>query len=140
MKEIIINNTDWIFSGIGVFVLSSIIALICWIVLSIFRSIRRSKEKTEKKIERFIDEFRKLFENAGVKLDILIPAGINSFKSDKEIKLAFEALMEIIPNHPLRNLKTRVEKIGYKRFFSHIVNSGRILNKDSIETFLRELE
>ena len=108
--------------------------------VSISRSIRRSKEKTEKRIERFIDEFRKLFKNAGVKLDILIPAGINSFKSDKEIKLAFEALMEIIPNHPLRNWKTRVEKIGYKRFFSHIVNSGRILDKNSIETFLREFE
>jgi len=48
--------------------------------------------------------------------------------------------MEVIPNHSLRNRKERVEKIGYKRFFSHIVNSGRILDKDSIETFLSELE
>lgn len=106
--------------------------------MSIFRSIRRSKEKTEKNIERFIDEFRKLYKNDGVKIEMLIPAGINSLKNDKEIKLAFEALMEIIPKHPLRNWKARVEKVGYKRFFNHIVNSGRILDKDSIEAFLRE--
>jgi len=140
MKEIIIKNTEWIFSGIGVYILGIIIALICWIILSIFRSIRRSREKTEKRIERFIDEFRKLYKNDGVKIEILIPAGINSFKSDKEIRVAFDALMEIIPNHPLRNWKTRVEKIGYKKFFSHIVNSGRILDRDSIETFLKEFE
>ncbi|MBW2560739.1 MAG: hypothetical protein JRE40_07785 [Deltaproteobacteria bacterium] len=141
MKEIITNNADWIFSGIGVFILSSIIAIIYWIIVSIFKSIRRSKENTEKRIEKFISEFRKLFKNDGVKLDILVPAGINSFKNDKEIKLAFKTLMEVVPGHPLRgNWKTRVEKIGYKRFFSHIVNSGRILDKYSIESFLRELE
>jgi len=140
MIEFTINNKDWIFSGIGVFILSSIFALICWIIISIFRSIRRSKEKIEKSTERFIDEFRKLYKNAGVKLEILIPAGINILKNDKEIKLAFEALMKVIPNHPLRNWKDRVEKVGYKRFFSHIVKSGRILDEDSIEIFLRECE
>ncbi len=140
MKELIINNKDWIFSGIGVFILSSIIALICWIILLIFRSIRRSKEKTEKRIEKFVDEFRRLYKNDGFKLEILVPAGINNLKNDKEIKLAFEALMKVIPNHPLRNWKTRVEKVGYQRFFRHIVNSGRVLNKHSIETFLRECE
>jgi len=98
MKEFIINNKDWIFSGIGVFILSLIVA----IIMSKFRSIRRSKEKTEKIIERFIDEFRKLYKNAGVKLEILIPAGINSLNNDKEIKQAFESLIKVIPNHPLR--------------------------------------
>ena len=88
MKELIINNQEWIFSGIGVFIISSFIALICWIILFIFRCVRQSKEKTEKRIEKFIDEFRKLYKGDGIKLENLIPAGINTLKSDKEIKLA----------------------------------------------------
>ena len=59
---------EWIFSGIGVFILSSIIALIVW-------AVNRADDKSEKRIERFVDEFRRQFKNAGVKLDILIPAG-----------------------------------------------------------------
>ena len=124
---------EWVFSGIGVFVLSSIIAYVCWV-------INRSKDKTEKRIERFINEFRRQYKDAGAKLEILIPTGINTFKNDKEIRLAFEALMQVVPNHPLRNWKERVEKIGYKRFFSHVVNSGRILDVNSIESILKELE
>ena len=103
-------------------------------------SIRRFKDKREKRIERFVDEFRNLFRNGGLKLEILIPAGTNNLKDDKEIELAFEALMRVIPNHPLRNWNPRAEKVGYKRFFTHVVKSGRILDKDSIETFLSELE
>lgn len=111
-------------------------------LINLFISIRRRfKDKREKRIERFVDEFRKLYKNDGVKLEILIPAGINYMENDKEIKLAFEALMKVIPNHPLRgNWKPRVEKVGYKRFFSHVINSDKILGKGSIETFLRELE
>jgi len=135
MKELIeflAKNKEWIFSGIGVFILGLFIAL-----LSL---IRRFKDKREKRIERFVDHFRNLYKNDGLKLEILIPAGINNLKSDKEIKLAFEAQMRVIPNHPLRNWKPRVENVGYKRFFIHVVKSGRILNKDSIEIFLSELE
>lgn len=111
-------------------------------LINLFISIRRRfKDKREKRIERFVDEFRKLYKNDGVKLEILIPAGINYMENDKEIILAFEALMKVIPNHPLRgNWKPRVEKVGYKRFFSHVTNSGKILDTKSIETFLRELE
>ena len=113
------DNKDWVFSGIGVFILSSILALICWIIMAIFRSNRRSKEKTEKSIERFIDEFRKLYKKTGVKLDILIPAGINSLKNDKEIESAFDTLIDVIPNHPLRHWKTRAswerEFVGVRR-------------------------
>jgi hypothetical protein len=136
MREFIINNKEWIFSGIGVLVISSFIAFILWII----RTVRQSKEKAEKRIEKFVDEFRKLYKNDGRKLEILIPAGINNLKNDKEIKLAFESLMKVVPNHPLRNWKTRVKKRGYQRFFRHVAHSGRILNKHSIETFLNELE
>ncbi len=136
MRELIINNKEWIFSGIGILVISSFIALICWKI----RSVRQSNEKAEKRIEKFVDEFRKLYKDDGIKLEILIPSGINNLKNDKEIILAFESLIKVIPNHPLRNWKTRVEKEGYQRFFRHVVNSGRILNKHSIENFLNELE
>ena len=124
---------EWIFSGIGVFILSSIIALIVW-------AVNRANDQSEKRIERFVDEFRRQFKNAGVKLNILIPAGINSLKNDKEIRCAFEKLMEIVPNHPLRSWKERAEKIGFKKFFSHIVDTGRILDSDNIEIYLKELE
>jgi len=136
MIEMIINNKVWIFSGIGVLVISSFIALICWII----RSVRQSNEKAQKRLEKFVDEFCKLYKDDGKKLEILIRAGINNLKNDKEIKSAFENLMKVIPNHPLRNWKIRVEKVGYKRFFEHVLNSGMILNKHSIETFLNEYE
>ena len=132
MTEFFISNKEWIFSGVGVFFLGLIITLM--------RSIRRFKDQRGERIQRFVDGFRHVYKNDGVKLEILIPAGINSLKNDKEIKMAFEALTKIIPNHPLRSWKPRVEKVGYKSFFSHIVNSGRILDKNSIETFLRECE
>lgn len=132
MTEFIINNKEWIFSGIGVFFLGLIITLIS--------SIRRFKVQRGERIQRFVDDFRNIYKNDGVKLEILIPSGINNLKNDKEIKLAFEALMRVVPNHPLRNWKLRVEKVRYKRFFSHILSSDGILDKHSIETFLGELE
>jgi hypothetical protein len=130
--EFLAKNKEWIFSGIGVFVLGLLVTL-----LSL---IRRFKDKREKRIERFVDDFRNLYKNDGLKLEILIPAGINNLKNDKEIKLAFEALMRVVPNHPLRNWKPRVENVGYKRFFIRVVKSGKILDKNSIEIFLSELE
>ena len=81
-----------------------------------------------------------LYNDNGHKLEILIPAGINNLKNDKEIGLAFERLIRIIPNHPLRNWKMRVEKIGYQKFFRHVANSGKPLNKHSISAFLEEYE
>ena len=51
--------------------------------------------------------FGSYIKKAGVKLEILIPAGINSLKNDKEIESAFDTLMGVIPNHPLRHWKTR---------------------------------
>ena len=132
MIEFLAKNKEWIFSGIGVFVLGLLVTL-----LSL---IRRFKDKREKRIERFVDDFRNLYKNDGLKLEILIPAGINNLKNDKEIKLAFEALMRVVPNHPLRNWKPRVENVGYKRFFIRVVKSGKILDKNSIEIFLSELE
>jgi len=137
MIEFINNNKEWIFSGIGVFALGLFIT-----IFTLFISIRRRfKDAREKRIERFVDEFRKLYKNDGVKLEILIPAGINNMRNDKESKLAFEALISVIPGHPLRgNWKPRVERVGYKTFFSHVIKSGKILDKESIETFLGELE
>jgi hypothetical protein len=136
MGEFIINHKEWIFSGIGVLVISSSIVFINWII----RSVRQSKEKSEKRVEKFVDEFRNLYKDDGIKLEILIPAGINNLKNDKEIKLAFESLIKVVPNHPLRSWKTRIEKVGYQRFCRYVVNSGGILNKHSIETFLNEYE
>ena len=132
MIEFFVDNKEWIFSGVGVFVLGLFITLCS--------SIRRAKDKRERRIERFVDEFRELYKNTGVKLEILIPAGINNMKNEKEIELAFEALMKVIPNHPLRNWKIRIEKAGYKRFFNHVSNSGKILDSESIEKFLSELD
>lgn len=132
MIEFFLKNKEWIFSGIGVFLLG--------IIISILSSFRRSKEKRQERIQCFNGDFRSLYKNDGFKLKLLIPAGINNLKNDKEIKRAFESLMLIIPNHPLRNWKDRVEKVGYKNFFTHVAVSGKELNKDSIETFLNELE
>jgi hypothetical protein len=107
---------------------------------TIIAFIWRWRDKRERRIERFVDGFQRLYKD-GVKLEILIPAGINNMRNDKEIALAFEALMTVIPGHPLRgNWRPRVEKVGYKRFFDRVAESGKILNIESIETFLRELE
>lgn len=132
MLEFIEKNKEWIFSGIGVFLLGLIVAVL--------GQRRRSRDKTDARIQQFVENFRTIYKNDGHKLEVLIPAGINTLKTDREIKRGFEALMNIIPNHPLRNWKNRVEKVGYKRFINHIVISGRELNKHSIGSILKELE
>ncbi len=138
MNELIIKNKEWIFSGIGVFIISSSIALIVWIILSSFKHIRQSRDKAEGRVDKFVNDFRSLYKNDEIKLEILIPAGINLLKNDKEIKLAFETLMKVIPKHPLRNWKAKVEETGYQRFFRYVANSGQPLNKYSIDIFLEE--
>lgn len=132
MIEFIQNNKEWIFSGIGVFVLGLFIA-----VLS---SIRRSRDKSEERIRRFVDGFREIYTGGGRKLRLLIPAGINNLINNKEIEKGFQALVNVIPNHPLRQWRDRVKRVGYNRFFSHVAASGRELNANNIEEFLEVLE
>ncbi len=117
-----------------------IIGIIITVTIGIVKLwLHFSKEKT-KRIKNFIDNFCKLYKNNGYKLELLIPAGVNTLKSDKEIKVALEQLAIIRPGHSLRNWKDRVEKIGYKKFFSQIAKFGNKLNKHSIENFLGNLE
>ena len=98
-----------------------------------------AKEK-EKRIADFVNNFCKLYKNGGYKLELLVPSGINTLRSDKEIRVALERLANVRPGHSLRHWKDRVEKIGYKKFFCHVTKSGSNLNKHSIETFLNNLE
>lgn len=130
--DLILSNKEWIFSGIGVFVLG--LFILC------FQQHQRAKDKAEKRVSGFVESFRKLYKGGGCKLEALVPAGIASLKNDKEIRMAFESLVKIIPNHPLRTWKDRVEKVGYKRFFDYVVASGRELNKETIEGFLSHFE
>lgn len=132
MIEFVQNNKEWIFSGIGVFILGLFIA-----VLS---SIRRSRDKREERIRRFVDSFREIYTGGGRKLRLLIPAGINNFKNNREIEKGFQALVNVIPNHPLRNWNERIKRVGYKRFFGYVASFGRELNANNIEEFLGELE
>lgn len=134
--EYFIINKEWIFAGIGIFFISSIgigipisaIKLYCWF-----------SDKRQARIKNFVDDFRNLY-HGGRKLTLLIQAGINNLNNDREIKKSLEALMLIIPGHPLRDWKDRVEKVGYKKFFRYVVGSGSVLNKSSINSFLNELE
>ena len=130
--DYILRNKEWIFSGIGVFALG--------LFILVFQQHQRAKDKEEKRVSGFVESFSKLYKGGGYKLEVLVPAGIASLKNDKEIRIAFESLMKIIPNNPLRNWKDRVEKVGYKRFFDYVATSGRELNKETIEGFLDHFE
>jgi len=130
--DYILRNKDWIFSGIGVFALG--------IFILVFQQYQRAKDKADKRVSGFVESFRKLYKGGGYKLEVLVPAGIASLKNDKEIRLAFESLKKIIPNHPLRTWEDRVEKIGYKKFFDCVAASDSELNKETIEEFLGHFE
>ena len=116
------------------------IGIIVTIAISIVGLIIHFSKEREKRIKGFVDNFCKLYKNNGYKLEILIPAGINTLKNDREIKTALEHLANVRPGHSLRNWKDRVEKVGYKKFFCHVARSGSSLNKQSIENFLNNLE
>lgn len=73
-------------------------------------------------------------------MSILLPAGICNLPCSCEIKTALNQIGALGHGHPLRQWKTRVEKIGYKKFFNHVLKSGQILDSSNIETFLIELE
>lgn len=101
---------------------------------------RRFSKKRDERIQHFVDNFCDLYKNNGYKLEVLIPAGINILKNNKEIQIALDRLSIIKPGHPLRNWKNRVEKNGYKKFFYRAAKSGGELNKHSIESLLNSLE
>jgi hypothetical protein len=128
----IMVHKEWIFSGIGVFALGLFILL--------FQQRQRAKDKAEQRVNAFVESFRKLYKGGGYKLEVLVPAGIAGLNNDREVRRAFELLVKVIPNHPLRNWKGRVEKVGYKKFFDYAVASGRELNKVSIEESLGHFE
>ena len=130
--DYILRNKEWIFSGIGVFVLG--------LFILVFQRHQRAKDKAEERVSTFVDSFGKLYGGGGYKLEVLVPSGIANLKNSKEIRHAFDLLVKVIPNHPLRNWKDRVEKVEYKRFFDYVAASGRELNKESIEEFLRHFE
>jgi hypothetical protein len=58
---------------------------------------------------------------------LLIPAGINNLKNNNEIEKGFHTLVNVIPNHPLRQWRDRVKGLGDKRFFSHVAASGTVI-------------
>jgi len=128
----ILTHKEWIFSGIGVFILGLLIVL--------FQQWQRAKDKAEQRIITFVESFRNLYKGGGYKLEVLIPAGIAGLQNDREIRRAFELLVKFIPNHPLRNWKDRVQRVGYKKFFDYVVTIGSELNKQSIEEFLEYFE
>jgi len=131
------RNKEWIFSGIGIFLISlgigapiGIVKLYCW-----------RSDKRQERIKKFIDEFKNLYSRTGgQKLPHLIPAGINNLKSNREIKKGFKSLVLTIPGHPLRTNKDRIEKVGYKKFFRYVAEVGDPLNKTSIIIILNELK
>ena len=130
--DYILSNKEWIFSGIGVFALG--------LFILVFQQHQRAKDKAEKRVFAFVESFRKLYKGGGYKLEVLVPAGIASLRNDKEIRMVFESLMKIIPNHPLKTWKDRAEKVGYKKFFDYVAASGRELNKETIEELLGHFE
>lgn len=100
----------------------------------------RISDKREKRIDSFINTYRNLYKGAGVKLDILIPSSICNLENDYEIKTALEKVEKLGHGHPLRQWKGRIEKVGYKKFFLHVLKSKRELNSISIEELLCEIE
>lgn len=128
----IIEHKEWIFSGIGVFVLGLFIFL--------YQQRQRKKDKVEQRVRAFVDNFQTLYKGGGCKLEVLVPAGIACLKNNKEIRDGLELLAKVIPKHSLRNWKDRVEKVGYKKFFDYVVSTGIELNIVSIEEFLGHFE
>jgi len=117
-----------------------IIGIIIAIVGIGIRLYIHSSRKREERIRQFVDNFQRLYKGTGRKLEVLIPAGINNLKNDGEIKEALERVANITSGHPLRKWKDRVERIGYKKFFSYVMESGKELNADTIEGLLKNLE
>jgi hypothetical protein len=100
----------------------------------------RISDKREKRIDYFINSYCNRYKGAGIKLEILIPSGICNLENDYEIKTALEKVEKLGHGHPLRQLKGRIEKVGYKKFFLHVLKSERELNSISVEELLCEIE
>jgi hypothetical protein len=100
----------------------------------------RISDKREKRIDSFINTYCNRYKGAGVKLEILIPSGICNLENDYEIKTALEKIEKLGHGHPLRQLKGRIEKAGYEKYFLYVLKSGRELNPISAEELLCEIE
>ncbi len=116
---------EWISLLISLFTL--------WIVVRHFYIGKR-----DKRIEDFVREFFRIFDRERIALKNLIPAGILNLENHKEIKLALEKIEKRIGFHPLRNWNRRIEEIGYFDFFTFVVSSNNILNKNSIDGLIND--
>jgi hypothetical protein len=96
----------------------------------------RSKDKKETRIQLFLDKYQRTYVSGGHFLDLLIPSGINLLKDDSEIKRVLDSLQSIYHTHPLRDWNTKVESIGYKKFFKYVVGKTSKLNKNNIDDFI----
>ncbi len=127
------RNKEWIFSGIGIFLIG--------VVIGVVNLFWRISDKRQARIKDFVDRFGNLY-HGGQKLPLLVKAGIHTLKSNREIEKGLKALILIYPGHPFRNdkVRNRVKKIGYKKFFRYVNESGSVLNRMSIVTFLNEFK
>jgi hypothetical protein len=124
---------EWLFSGFGTNFVFWVIGLLIALLLFI-------NKNNKKRVLSAVGEYKILYKKDGVRLNCLIPAGIHTLKSNREIKLFFKLLLEIEPNHPLMSWDVQIKSIGYKKFFSFVFLSGKELNKNTINSFVDQLK
>ena len=108
-------------------------------IIGIFIPIYLYMSKTKReRINKFVETFLNKYKKEGTALEVLIPSGICNLKSHKEISKALIMVKNHIQIHPLRKWNDKIIKIGYKKFFSLVVNSGTKLNKNNIDKFIEE--
>jgi hypothetical protein len=123
-------ENKWLLTGV-------LVPLLVAIIVIMYNVYNRHKDKQEKRIEFFVHNFKSHLQN-GYFLEILIPSGISNLKNNKEIDKALNMVKNTIGRHPLRKWNEPIKKIGYKRFFLAVSNSGKNLNKHSIENFINQ--
>ncbi|ALM70717.1 hypothetical protein [Vibrio vulnificus] len=118
----------------------SILVLLIGAILAAWKLYDASRSKKNERINRVFQKYCETYKNDGYRLKCLIPSGIHTLKSDSEVKVFFNLVLTIEPKHPLRHWDSSIQRIGYKKFFDHVFQSGKVLTKYNIDKLIAELE
>ncbi|EGQ8083333.1 TPA: hypothetical protein ACMDQ5_004646 [Vibrio parahaemolyticus] len=118
----------------------SILAFILGVIFGVFKLYFGYRNKKNERINNVFNKYCEIYNNDGSRLKCLIPSGIHTLKSDSEIRSFFRLTMTIEPSHPMRQWDHCVKRIGYKKFFSYVFQSGCGLTKYNIDEFIAELD
>ena len=94
------------------------------------------KKRKDERIKKFVNAFFEKSRNDKKAIRHLIPSGISGLKNNKEIKEALNNIGERLRNHPLRDWNKEIEQIGYKKFFTFVVQSGNALTRNTIGSLI----